>query len=273
MLRLLYFFEKNKTGIVFVLLELIALFFVIRTHSYHYSKYLDSANAISGTILEKSHAVTSYFHLKKENKDLMEENTMLRNQIQKRKPGNETQAILQDSLQKFVFSNAQVISNPYHLRNNILTINKGSDDGIKPDMGVITHKGVVGITLNVSRHFATVLSILHSQAKINVKIKNKAFFGSLVWNGKDYRKAAIVDLPIQANVQVGDTIVTGGKSLFFPKGIPIGTIGNFKRNDKAYTDVVVDLSIDFSALENVYIIHNTLYAEQKQLENLSTTDE
>ncbi len=272
MLRLLYFFQKNKTGILFVLLETVAFMLIVLTHSYHYSLYLNSANAISGNLLDKTHAVKTYFSLKEQNEDLIEENTKLRNLLEKREISIKTNEVLPDSLQKFVFSHAQVISNPYNLRNNILTINKGRNDGVKPDMGVITHKGVVGITLNVSHHFATVLSLLHSQAKINVKIQNKAFFGSLIWNGKDYHKMSIVDLPVQAAIQVGDTVVTGGKSLFFPKGIPIGTIEHFDKRDKTYANISVNLFMDFSTLQNVYIVRNTLYAEQKQLENASPNE-
>ncbi len=267
MLQLIKFFTNNKVGLLFVFLEFIAFTFIIRSHSYHHSKYLNSANATSGAILKKSSAIKNYFNLKNQNKALADENELLLNRIEQltySTPIQKSKRI--DSISNYNYINATVISNPYSKRNNILTIDKGTVDSIKPNMGVVLSNGIVGITLKVSKHYATVLSILNSQSKINAKMKKDHHYGSLHWNGQDFTKVNLDDLPIQANIQIGDTIISGGKSVFFPEGIPIGTITDFTINNKAYGNITINLFADFSELHNVYVIKNILGNEQLKLE-------
>lgn len=260
-------FSKNKTVLLFLLLELIAFTFIIISHSYHQSKFLNSANGISGFILKKTNAITDYFSLDKQNKTLLIENEILINRLlvaTKKASNTNTRGI--DSILKYEYIQARVISNPYTKRNNILTIDKGTVSGITSDMGVVLPNGLVGIVLNVSKNYATVLSLLHSQSKINAKIKKSHHYGSLYWNGEDFTKVLLDDVPIQANVQKGDTIISGGKSLFFPEGIPIGTISDFNISNKAYSSITVDLFSDMSSLYNVYVVKNIQKEEQLDLE-------
>lgn len=269
MLQLINFFTNNKVGLLFVFLELIAFVFIIKSHSYHHSKYLNSANSISGSILKKSNSINSYFGLKTMNKELVKENELLKNQLEqvsnistkKDSPSIEYKHIA-----------ATVISNPYTKRNNILTIDKGSLDSIQPNMGVILSNGIVGITLKVSKHYATVLSLLNSQTKINAKMKNSHHYGSLHWNGVDFTNVDLEDLPIQANIKKGDTVISGGKSVLFPEGIPIGSISDFVIADKSYSNVNINLFADFSALYNVYVVKNQKRDEQLELEHKSINE-
>jgi rod shape-determining protein MreC len=267
MYQLFQFFSKNKIVLLFLLLELIAFVFIINSHSYHHSKYINSANALSGSILKKTNNIYHYFSLDKENKLLIKENEYLKNKIiSLSKKDVSNLSIKIDSLSKYQLITARVISNPYKKRNNFLTIDKGSLDGIKPDMGVVLSNGIIGIIANVSNHYATVLSVLNSQSKINAKMLKSHHYGSLQWNGLDYSKIDFNDLPIQADVKIGDTIISGGKSVVFPEGIPIGTISNFSVKNKAYEFIKINLFTDFSALYNVYVIKNKEKEEQNQLE-------
>lgn len=270
MLQLINFFRKNRLFILFLFLEFVAFVFIINSHSYHNSKYLNSANYISGSILKKSNAVSSYFKLKSQNKVLAKENEYLKNTLQ----GWNDSTILKDSTYrtsslKYEYINASVISNPYTKRNNILTLDKGKLDSIQPNMGVVLSNGIVGITLKVSNRFTTVLSLLHSQSKINAKMKKSHHYGSLHWKGKDFSKVNLDDLPIQANIQEGDTIISGGKSVFFPEGIPIGVITDFTIENKSYTSISINLFADLSALHSVYVVKNKLAKEQLELETKS----
>ncbi len=266
MLQLINFFSNNKTGLLFVLLEVIAFVFILNSHSYHQSKYLSSANGISGSILKKSNSINNYFLLNNKNKALVKENELLKNQLEH----TENQAISSiNPLSKYKYTAATVISNPYTKRNNVLTIDKGSLDSIRPNMGVVLTNGIVGITLKVSRHYATVLSLLNNQAKINAKMKNSHHYGSLHWNGKDFTSVNLEDLPIQANIKKGDTIISGGKSVIFPEGIPIGSISDFVIDNKSYTNISIHLFADFSALHNVYVVKNSKKEEQLELEQNS----
>ena len=267
MLQLLNFFSKNKTVLLFLLLEFIAFIFIINSHSFHHSKYINSANAVSGSVLKNINTINNYFSLNKQNEQLILENKLLKNKLelfaQKQELG---EIVLTDSINKYNYISAKVISNPYNKRNNILTIDKGSLDGVKSDMGIIVPQGIVGTIIDVSKHYATVLSMLNGQSKINPKMKGKHHYGSLNWNGLDYRKVTFEDLPIQANIKQGDTVISGGKSIVYPAGIPIGIIADFEKIDNTYQNISIDLFTDFSALYNVYVVINKHQVEQKNLE-------
>ena len=270
MLQLINFFRRNRVVLLFLFLELIALGFIINSHSFHNSKYLNSANYISGSLLKKSNTVRDYFKLKGQNKTLVTENELLKNTIEVLNESVDNKEYSNNGVSsKYQYISASVISNPYTKRNNILTLNKGKADSIQPNMGVVLSNGVVGITLKVSNHFTTVLSLLNSQSKINAKMKKSHHYGSLHWKGKDFMTVNLDDLPIQANIQKGDTIISGGKSIFFPEGIPIGIISDFSVANKSYNDIRVSLFTDFSALHSVYVVKNKLSTEQLKLETES----
>ena len=155
--------------------------------------------------------------------------------------------------QKYTFSKAKIIKNTYNTTNNFLTIDKGISQGVKKEMAVINSKGIIGITENSNSNYSRVQSILNSNSKINARLKNNTHFGSLEWDGKDYNIVQLHDVPRQAAIQVGDTIITGGKSTIFPEGILIGTIVNIDtKNSKNLIDI--QLFNDMSSLGHVYVI-------------------
>ena len=227
MQQIISFLYKNKLFILFLLLETLAVVFTIQSHSFHKSKFVNSANFISGGIYDRVNNFKEFLLLKKENKRLSEENAYLRNLIEIReKDSGLTDAVLIDTtryMQKYQYTSAKGINNNYRKNNNYLTIDRGSASGIEPDLGVINSKGIVGITKSVSKNYATVLSVLNVNSRINAKLLNSHHFGSLSWDNEDFNVVQLQDLPVQASIYVGDTVVTGGKSTIFPEGIPIGT--------------------------------------------------
>ncbi len=175
-----------------------------------------------------------------------------------------------DTLNKFVVSPAKVIKNSVIREKNLITLNKGGKEGIVQDMGVISDKGVVGVVENTSDHFTTVISLLHSELSINASLKNTKHFGSLIWDTKTIDRCILVDLPKISNIQIGDTIVTGGMSSVFPAGIPIGQVSAYSvPNNSSFYKAEVRLFNDMSNLDQVYVIKNTLKEEQVSLENPS----
>jgi rod shape-determining protein MreC len=281
MQQLISFFYRNKNFLFFFLLEGIALFFTFQSHTYHKSKFVNSANAITGTIYQKVSNFKDYLLLKEENNRLAKENVYLKNLLEKNGGlSGQGNALKMDSIfvsdslvkQKYFFYSAKVINNEYNKSNNYLTINIGSNSGIGPDMAVINQKGIIGITKIVSGNYATVLSVLNVSANINVKLKNSDHFGTLSWDTKDYRKVQLLDLPIQANIKIGDTVVTGGKSLIFPEGIPVGTILEFERVNSIYTRVDLSLFNDMSSVGYVEIIRNFDKEEIQRLEEQSANE-
>jgi rod shape-determining protein MreC len=150
-------------------------------------------------------------------------------------------------------------------------INKGLKDGIQPEMGVETSRGIIGVTKSVSRNYSTVISILNEYSKINVKSLNNDHYGTLTWDGKDYKTAQLQDLPRQARIKIGDTIITGGKSTIFPEGKLVGTIKDFEIKNNTFKTINITLFNDMSSLSNVNVIKNLHKKEIQQLE--STNDE
>ncbi|WP_117884738.1 rod shape-determining protein MreC [Aureibaculum luteum] len=269
MQQIISFILKNKYFLLFLLLEIIAFTFTMQSHSYHNSKFVNSANAITGGVYKKVNSFKEYTSLKEYNEQLLEENVRLKNLLSKI-PRDSTSKLVTvvDSVkyfQKYSYTSAKVIRNQYNRKFNFLMIDAGMDQGIKPDQGVVNSRGVIGITNSTSKKYTTVLSILNETSNINVKLLNSFHYGSLAWNGKDYNVLQIKDIAIQANIKVGDTIITGGKSTIFPEGIPVGTILNFNKENNTYKEVNVKLFNDMSAIGPVNII--TSY-DKEEIENL-----
>jgi len=275
MQQIFNFILKNSNRLLFLLLLVISLSLTVQSHSYHKSKVISSANFFTGGIYEKINNVNEYFGLKEQNEELALENARLKTLLFNLKDTTTAPEI--DSVRgvkKTDIIVAKVTHNSYSVYENFLTINKGAIAGVKPKMGVINSAGIVGIVDNTSKNYATVISILNIESKINAKIKKSNHFGSLVWNGKNTGFVQLIDVPRLAGVRKGDTIVTGGESIIFPENIGIGTI------DKVYIDDVthyytldIKLFNDMTNLGHVYIIKNKDAEEITNLENQNNKDE
>jgi len=276
MQQIISFFYKNKFFILFLLLESIALFFTIQSHTYHKSKFVNSANFVSGGIYNKINNFKEFLFLKRENLRLSEENVYLKNLLSlQEKSIIQPDSLVIDTLnykQKYTYTSAKVINNSYRKNNNYLTLNKGSKSGIKSDLGVINNKGIVGITQSISKSYSTVLSILNVNSRINVKLLNSDHFGSLSWDNDNYSTVQLLDLPIQAAIYIGDTIITGGRSTIFPEGIPVGTIKDFKTKNNTYEFINITLFNDMSSIGFVEIIDNLDKQEIKSLEEKTSNE-
>lgn len=271
MQQLISFIQKYKYFLFFLLLAFIALFLTINNTRFHKSKFISSANKITGGLYEKSSQLSNYLNLKTQNEELILENTNLKNQLEffNSKIDTTLNFTVIDSLhfyQKYVYSNAKIINNNYHKKNNYITINKGSKQGLHKEMAVLNNKGIIGIIDDVSDHYSRIQSILNSNSKINARLKNSFHFGTLLWDGKDYNIVQLEDIPRQAIVQVGDTIVTGGKSTIFPEGILIGTVKN-SNTKNSLRSIEIQLFNDMSNIGYVYVVKNLDKTEINTLEN------
>jgi len=271
MQQLFYFFRKYKYFLFFLLLEFVAIFFTINNNSFHKSKFISSANKITGGLYEKTSQISNYFNLKQQNEELVLENNNLKKLVEKytSKSDSTITRTLIDTVkyrQKYTYTSSKVHRNSYHNQNNFILINKGKDQGVKREMAVVNSKGIIGITDDVSSNYSRVQSILNSNSKINAKLKNSFHFGTLVWNGQDYNVVQLEDIPRQANIKVGDTIITGGKSTIFPEGILIGTIQEI--DTKSNTNSIdIKLFNDMSNIGHVYIITALDKEELRTLNN------
>ena len=251
---------------LYLFLLLISLVLTIQNNSYHRSRYFNSANWLSGTLYGASFSISSYFDLREENTKLLEENKRLRHLLFNRKTPASVE-IDTSSLDYEVFT-AQIIKNSYAEANNYLTINKGEEDSVLQDMGVITSRGILGIVEASSAHFASVQSVLNTKSNINAKIAGTDYFGSLTWNREDFRLVQLEDIPRLVPLKIGDTIVTGAMSSIFPENIPIGVIADFDLNEsQSFYRVNVHLFNDMSNLKQVYVIRNRKRPEILELES------
>ncbi|AMA50105.1 MULTISPECIES: rod shape-determining protein MreC [Flavobacterium] len=268
MQQILNFIIKNSTRLLFLLLLVISLTLTIQSHSYHRSQMVNSANAVTGSVYEKVNEVETYFSLQNQNDKLAKENAYLRKLLFNKK--DSVSILPKDSIKgydKLEVINSRVINNSYNKTENYLTISSGSTKGIKPDMGVISNEGIVGVIEKTSPNYSTVISVLNLKSKINAKVKRTNHFGSLIWKAKNAGYAQLIEIPRLASVKKGDTIVTGGRSTIFPENIPVGIIDRiYMDTETNYYTLDVRLFTDMTNLNHVYIIKNKDATEINKLE-------
>jgi len=276
MQQIIYFIRKFRYFLLFLLLEILAIIFTIQHHSYHTSKFVNSANFITGGFYNKINSINEFFHLKTENKLLNEENVRLKNLLNNKEINypHESYKVIDSAnyFQKYEYFAAKIINNNFTKRNNTLTINKGINQGLAVDLGVINSTGVIGVIKNISSNFSTVLSILNDNSRINVRFKNSNHFGTLIWDGKTHTTTQLIDIPRQAIIKIGDTVITGGKSAIFPEGINIGVIKDFNFENNQYQQINVLLFNDMSAIGYIKVVKNLQKNEQKKLEQNTTNE-
>jgi len=263
MLKLLLYLTRKKSFLLFVLLELIAFVLIIDTHTYLRIKQNSFNTAVSGFVNSKLSVVNYHLNLSNENKLLEQQNARLLNGIT-----NKTQHDTGVLYGQFDFMPCYVISNQYQFDNNTVLINKGLNDGVLPEMGVIGTNGIIGITQKTSDHFAQVISVLNTHSKISVSLKNTNYTGFLQWNAKNPNFFDVVDVPLNAKVNIGDTLVTSGISSVFPKGILVGKIIDFKElSDRKSYKIILKSFMDMTNLGTAYVIKNRYKKEFDSIKN------
>ena len=258
--------------IIFLVLSLVLL---VNNNSYQRASAWNSSNRLIGGSFERVNAIKNYLSLGRTNDSLAFENARLRNDLKSSIFSDSIkQQTVTDTLtqQQYTYIVSKVVNNSIHQNNNYITINRGFKHGIKKGMGVMSAKGIVGIVLNVSEHFSTIQSILHSDTRISASVNGN--IGSLVWGEGNYdpRLAILKDIPNHVIVKKGNQVVTSGYSLF-PSGIEIGRVTRtgLKGGD-SFLNIEIWLSTDFSSLQYVYVINNLLSLEQESLEALNKTE-
>lgn len=266
-----YFFQfllRNHFTLLFLALMVASLGLTLQYNEHPGAVFFRYATTITGTIQKSANRVTGYFNLIDENRRLAEQNARFLVALHVSKLNRDTTSITRSDttrLQRFTYMTAKVVANSVTRRNNFIMIDKGSLDGVEKDMGVIGPDGVVGIVVSVAPHFSSVLSLLHEAALISAKHKATNQLGSVVWDGINFRRASLINLPVHVPLRIGDSVITSGFSIIFPEGIPIGKIRSFKPDQGDYYSVSLDLFTDFNALGWVYVVKNLFRHEQQQL--------
>ena len=275
MRNLLNFFLKYNYWFLFILLEVISFALLFRFNNYQGSAFFTSSNQVAGMAYEAANNVTGYFHLKSINDDLVQKNMELELQMEHlRKALMELtsdstglERMKSDALKGYDIYRANVINNSLTHVDNYITIDKGENDGIRSEMGVINGNGVVGIVYHTSANYSVVIPILNSKSSISCKIKQSDYFGFLKWEGGSSRYATVKDMPRHSLFSLGDTIVTSGHSAVFPGGIPIGTVEDISDSHDGLSYLLkVKLFTDFGRLNDVRVIAQKGQEEQLELE-------
>ena len=169
--------------------------------------------------------------------------------------------------QQYIHTSAEVINNSVNRQKNFFTINKGELQGIKVNMAVNSGDGAAGVIVGCSDNYSIAMSILNLDFKLSVRIKSNGYFGSLSWDGRNYRKAILSEIPQHVSVNVGDTVETTGYSAIFPEGIIVGTVSDFEKTGGDFYRITISLVTDFRKLHFVDIIGNMKKTEQLDLQN------
>lgn len=228
-------------------------------------------------VLGFSQGVREYFSLRTINRDLAEENAILRTALEQRNQRIFADQIpeLKDPLisNRFEYMDAKVVSNSTQFYKNYITVDKGKLDGIKPGMAAISPLGAVGKVKSVSDHFSVLISLLHTDEMVSCIVKQKDYFGTAQWDGADMRFTNLRYIPRHANPAVGDTVVTSGYNSIFPKGVLVGVIHSATLNEEApFWNIQVSLAQDFSKLSFVELVKSNLKDERDSLENVTISE-
>ncbi len=275
MRNLINFLFRYSAWILFIIYTVASCVLLFRNSPYQHHVFLTSANSVVSGVYSASSSVTAYFNLKGINEDLQRRNTDLELEVLNlkrtidfyREKEYADSVPVDSSLQRYSFITAHVINNTITKSHNYITLNKGTEDGLRPEMGVVDQNGVVGIVNVVGPHSARVISLLNPFLRLSCKVKGHNHVGSLVWQGNDYTYAILEELPRHAEFQNGDTIVTSGYSTVFPEGVPVGVVEEgMKEYDENFYALKVRLFTDFATLSTVRVIRDEMTDEINDLE-------
>jgi len=273
--NLFAFIRRYSVLLFFLVLEIVSISLLVSYNKFHQAAYMDAAGEITGSIQTKYADVEHYFNLKKENADLRRKLNELQNQQQQNfQAADTTSRVVIDSLpfdttgirRRYLYMDAEVVNNSISLPNNYITLHRGSKQGIAPAMVVVGPNGVVGVVLDVSENFSTVMSMLHKQSRISARLKNTGESGRIEWDGANPRRVQLRDIPKSVKLKPGDTVYTSQYS-DFPQGVLIGTVEKVIPEQSTNNYLIhVKTSTDFSRLQNVFVVANLQHNEQMELE-------
>lgn len=275
MRNLLEFFLRYSSWFLLALYVAVSCTLLSDRNPFHHHVYMTTAGRLATSVYDAANNFTSYFGLRKVNDelqrqtaDLQAEVIALREQLQQYEEQQLADSIGEsDPARRFSFIIARVINNSVAHPYNYITLNKGTADGIRPEMGVVDQNGVVGIVNIVTENYSRVISLLNPHLRLSCKVKGNEAFGSLVWDGRSPRQALLEELPRHTVYHKGDTVVTSGYSAVFPEGIPVGiVVGDEKRLDDNFFTLRVELLPDFSSLSTVRVIDNADIEQIRQVE-------
>lgn len=272
--NLLAFIIKYYHWLIFLILEIVSGVMLFGYNNYQGSMWVSSSNAIAGNVYKWQSSFGQFFSLTKRSEQLTQRNIYLEERLHELRKENarlrgDTTLFLPDEkqvLSQVRWIPAKVVDNSVNNPDNLITIDRGSADGIKRDMGVVCGKGIVGVVYMVNDHYSVVLPVLNRHSHISCTIRESDYFGYLVWDGKDPAITYLEDVPRHAIIKKGYWVETSGFSTIFPPGISVGRIlAIYNSPDGLSYRVKVRLSTDFGKLRDVCVFDDPSIAERARL--------
>lgn len=271
MRNLLEFLARHNHWFIFLILEVVSLILLFQYNSYQGSVWFSTANAVNGRVLAWDAEIEAFFSLSKANEELTQRNLYLEQQV--KALSDKIVETTQDSgwikrgqlalLKDYKLIPAKVVSNTLKRHDNLITIDKGYEDGVRKDMGVACGNGVVGIVYLTSAHYSIVIPAINTASNLSCAIQGRGYFGYLHWTGGDTKTAYVDDIPRHAHFRLYENVETSGYSSVFPPGILIGRIQHvYNSPDGVSYRLKVVLSTDYGRLRNVCVIDNTSLLER-----------
>ena len=242
---------------------------MIQSSSFQRSKLIGLNRQITGYIYSKVDGTREYLSLKEANELLVEENTGLRNRLDLISSRLDSATVESEvkGEHRYYFVKSRIVHNSSYKQFNYLTLDKGKKHGVFRDMGVVSDQGLVGIVLESSASFATVIPVINMDFRLSAKIKSNNYAGILQWDGASPRFAVLNEIPFHVDLREGDTILTSGFSSIFPEGIEVGRIESYSLDRGNFYDIRVELFTNFQNLFYVNVIRNHRKEEQLNLES------
>jgi rod shape-determining protein MreC len=269
------FLSNNYFLFLFIFFEIICMYLVSNNNRYYNSSFVNTSNEVTSSIYQSENNILKFFSLGRVNDSLIIENVKLQQLLSRNYVSN---AVTIDSLQDtsdaeleqvYSLMHAQVINNTTDKSKNFIYLDKGSKDGIAKNMGVYNDKGIVGITIGVSKNYSVVMSVLNTDSRVGVKLTKDNYFGNLTWDTKSSKYATLSQIPNHVKVAKHDTVMTSGYSSFFPAGIMVGTVESWQEiTGSNLLELKIKLSTDFHNLNYLYIVNHMRKNELKALEKL-----
>ena len=277
MRNIFLFIGRYFTFFAFLAFQVLALSFLFRYNKYHHAVGLGVANEITGWVNSKYANVDQYFHLKHESDRIHHVNDSLLNLMKGNflNPDTATKAV-QDSIpydtlgnrRRYLWRDAEVVSNSINMERNYIQINRGSKQGIKDNMGVLNADlSLVGIVVNTSDNFSQVMSLLHVKNNVNAIMKKSGSAGTISWDGKSPQYLTMTGISKSDTITRGDTVLTGTYSLSFPPLKVIGTVASIvKDNTSSFYILRIKPAANFQNLQHVFVVENLQGDEQQKLD-------
>ena len=249
----------------FILMEVAALAMLHGTSALQNIWINRASHRVMALLWGSGETLRSHFQLERLNEELQAENASLQERLRAYE-AQETERDVQARAgmppkSTYRYIPATVVKMSRNRTRNYIILDKGSEDGVRPQSGIISDRGVVGIVEAVDRHYSYGLTLMNPDMSVGARIGGSDVVAPLSWDGLRTDGAVVRNIPPHYTIEPGDTVRTSGYSTIFPPGIPIGTTGRTRLVDGSTRQVDVTLFQDFATVRYVTVVDNLERAE------------